>query len=194
MMRWLAVIEAQEFPHLLLAGHVQADGRLIQEEHPRAVQQRGDQFHLHPFAQRELAHHHVQLVGHVQQFRQAADDPVELSPLDPVDRPVQFQRLRAGRSHQSAFFCPISSANCRFISSLRSQGVNPEHGRLPARRIQQPGEHFQNRRFPRAVRPQEADEFPLLDAKAHPVRRPRLVILPRSPSPFTAPQSPGSLR
>src|SRR5439155_3959290 len=31
----------------------------------------------------------------------------------------------AGRSHQSAFFCPMSRLNCRFISLRRSQGTNP---------------------------------------------------------------------
>ena len=37
---------------------------------------------------------------------------------------------------------------------------------LPLRGIDQPGEHFQGRRFARAVRPQEADHLAPLDVEA----------------------------
>ena len=37
----------------------------------------------------------------------------------------------AGRSHQSAFFCPISRLNCLFISLRRSHGTKPSTRALP---------------------------------------------------------------
>ena len=46
--------------HGLLAHHVQPDGRLVEEEHLRPVQQRDGQLAAHPLAERELAHRSVQ--------------------------------------------------------------------------------------------------------------------------------------
>ena len=56
-----AVVVAQELADVFLRHDIEADGRFVEEEHARAVQQRRDQFHLHAFAERELAHHDVEL-------------------------------------------------------------------------------------------------------------------------------------
>ena len=46
----LLVINAQKLADTFLAYHIQADCRFIQKKDARFVNERGDQFHLHPFA------------------------------------------------------------------------------------------------------------------------------------------------
>ena len=53
----------QEVPQPLLADHVQADGRLVQHQQPRAVHQGGRHLAAHPLPQRQLAYGGVELLG-----------------------------------------------------------------------------------------------------------------------------------
>ena len=55
---------------VVLGDHVQADRRLVEEQHLGRVQQRGDQFHLHPLAQRQLADRLAEQVADVEQLGQ----------------------------------------------------------------------------------------------------------------------------
>ena len=57
------------------------------------MQQRGDQLHLHPFTEREFAHHHIELVHAIEQFGQFAHDLRKGRALDAVDGTIEFQRL-----------------------------------------------------------------------------------------------------
>ncbi len=68
------VICAEKFAHALLARHVEADGRLVEKQDTRAVEERGDELHFHPLSEAELAHHHAELVCHIQQLAQASYD------------------------------------------------------------------------------------------------------------------------
>ena len=61
------VVLGQETAQAKLHGNIQAQGRLIQEEHGRAVKQAGDQFALHAFAQRQVADGLGEQVLHLQQ-------------------------------------------------------------------------------------------------------------------------------
>jgi hypothetical protein len=51
-----AVIFGDELADAHLHRHIQADRRLVQEEHLWAVQQRSGELALHTFAERQLAH------------------------------------------------------------------------------------------------------------------------------------------
>ena len=62
----------------MLSDHVQADRRFVQEQHLGRVQQRGGQFHLHPLAQRQLAHRLLQQMADVQQLGQFIKRGLEL--------------------------------------------------------------------------------------------------------------------
>ena len=81
----LRVVLAQELPHGLLGDHVQADGRLVQEQDFRLVQQRRDQLHLRALAQRKLAHADVELVAHGEQFAHLGDRALQRGGGDAVD-------------------------------------------------------------------------------------------------------------
>ena len=54
----------------LLHRHVEADRRLVEEQHLRAVQQRPGDLDLHPLAEREVAHRLGDEVADVEQLDQ----------------------------------------------------------------------------------------------------------------------------
>ena len=95
------------------------------EQDAGLVNQSRDQFHFHSLAQREFAHHHVHLVLHLQQFRQAADNLGEACPIDVVNGAIQLERFLRGQVPPERVFWPMSRLNCRFISFRRSQGIKP---------------------------------------------------------------------
>ena len=67
-MRLVRIVMLEKFAHGLLAYDVQANGRFVEEEDPGPVQQGGNELHFHALAEAELAHHHVELLTHVEQF------------------------------------------------------------------------------------------------------------------------------
>src|SRR3954469_24740045 len=56
------VVDAQKFTNPFLTDDIEADGRLVEEENTRLVDERGDQLHLHALAERELPHHDIHFV------------------------------------------------------------------------------------------------------------------------------------
>ena len=89
----LALVRPDELADLLLHHHVQADRRLVQEQHVRLVEQRRRQLALHPLAQRELADLDVQQRPELQQVGQLAEGAPVLRVRDPVDLLVEQERL-----------------------------------------------------------------------------------------------------
>src|SRR6266568_4308601 len=89
----VAVVMLEKFPHDFLGDHVQADGRLVEKKDPRLVQQGGDQFHFHHFAQGQLAHRDVELVLHLEQLAQLCHRALEGGGREAVNFCVQVQRL-----------------------------------------------------------------------------------------------------
>ncbi len=65
----LLLIVFEELLDVVLSHDVQADRRLVQEQHLGRVQQRGDQLHLHSLAQRQFANRLLQQVPDSQQVR-----------------------------------------------------------------------------------------------------------------------------
>ena len=64
------LIVPQESLNVVLGDHVEADRRLVEKQHLGRVEQGGDQFHLHPLAQRQLAHRLAEQLPHVEQIDQ----------------------------------------------------------------------------------------------------------------------------
>ena len=65
------VVFSDESADASLHGDVQADGRLVQEQDARGVQQGSHDLHLHALAQREIAHrfgHQVFKLEHLDEF------------------------------------------------------------------------------------------------------------------------------
>ena len=50
------LIVPQESLNVVLGDHIEPDGRFIEKQHFRRVEQGGNQFHFHPLAQRKFPH------------------------------------------------------------------------------------------------------------------------------------------
>ena len=86
----------------LLADHVQADRRLVQEQHLGAVQQRRGQLAAHPLAQRELPDRGVEERVQVEQRRgSGAAGPRARRPAPGRCAAAASNDSRSGRSHHS---------------------------------------------------------------------------------------------
>ena len=62
------VVLGDERADALLHRHVEADRRLVEEQHLRPVQQRAGDLHLHPLAERQVADRLVDQVADVEQL------------------------------------------------------------------------------------------------------------------------------
>ena len=106
-----AVVLRDEGADPFLHRHVEADRRLVEKQHLRAVQQRSDDLDLHPLAEREVADglaHQIadveqldQLVAHRQEVLapQAVDGAVELEGVERRDVPLQLVAVSHHHRH-----------------------------------------------------------------------------------------------
>jgi hypothetical protein len=85
------VVALEEFAHNLLRNHIQADGRFVEEEDFGLMQERGDQLHLHAFAQGKLADADIELLADVKHPGHFRDGAFKAVPGNTVDLGVQFQ-------------------------------------------------------------------------------------------------------
>ena len=85
----------------LLDGHlgddVEANGRLIQQEKLRLVQQGGNQFHLHALAQRQFADGLTGEMFDAEQFGQLAEGTTELVGRQRVDFAMELEAVGGGQ-------------------------------------------------------------------------------------------------
>ena len=65
-----SVVLGDERADALLHRHVEADRRLVEEQHLRQVEERADDLDLHPLAEREVPHGLVHEIGDVEQLDQ----------------------------------------------------------------------------------------------------------------------------
>ena len=72
---------------------VQPQRRLVQEEHPRPVQQRPGQLALHPLAEGEIAHRLGQKRPQVEQLAQLVSRLAELGLGDAIDGSIELERV-----------------------------------------------------------------------------------------------------
>ena len=158
-----AVVLGDERADPLLHRHVEPDRRLVEEEHLRPVQQRADHLDLHPLAEREVPHRLADEVADVEQLDQLVAQRRELGTRDPVDRPVQLERVERGQVPLELVAVAHHERDPAEEVALALRGDVAEHARLAGGRVEQPGEHLQRRRLAGAVRAEEADDLSLAD-------------------------------
>ena len=157
------VVVADEVAHLGLHRDVEPDGRLVEEQHARPVEQRRHQLALHPLAQRQLAGRLVDEVADLQQLDQLAHRLVGLRARDVVDRAVHGVGLRRRQIPEELLLLPhhqrdeLQEARVAILGDVRP---DPHRAR---RRVQQAGQHLERGRLPGAVRAEEADALALAD-------------------------------
>ena len=162
-----AVVFLQEVADARLGGDVQADGRLIEEEHPGPVQQPGGQLAFHALAQREVAHRFAHDRCQLEQLVQLFQGALVLGVGEAVDRLVEQEGIGRGDIPREAVALAHHQGHRPQVVRLALPGGKAQHVGLPAGGVKQAGEHLQGGRFAGAVRPEEADDLPLLDREAH---------------------------
>ena len=83
----------------------------------------------------------------------------ELGTRDPVDRPVQLERVERGQVPLELVAVAHHERDPAEEVALALRGHVAEHARLAGGRVEEPGEHLQRRRLAGAVRAEEADDL-----------------------------------
>jgi hypothetical protein len=87
---------AEELVDRVLSHDIEPDRRLVEKEHLRLVEERGDEFELHPLAERELPNRLQDQLPHSEQIDELVADPLEPAGFEPVDLLVKPEALGSG--------------------------------------------------------------------------------------------------
>ena len=153
------VVLGDEAANPLLHRHVQADRRLVEKEHLRPVQKRAHDLHLHALAERKLSHRLADEVADVQQFDHLVTDRDEVLARQPVDRPVELERVHGRQIPLQLVSVPHHERHLAQVVLLAARGDVAENARLAARGEEEPGEHLERRGLAGAVRAEKADDL-----------------------------------
>ena len=163
------VVLPDEVPDAALHGDVQPDRRLVQEQHPRPVQQGRRHLALHPLAQGEAAHRLLQQGPQVKQVDQLVKCRPELGHRDAVDGPVQLEGVRRRDVPHQLVAVAHHQGDLAQVGPLPAPGVVAQHLHLAPGGVEQAGEHLQGGGLARPVRAQEAHDLPRLHVEGDPV-------------------------
>src|SRR6185312_10507600 len=184
-----AVVFAQELADGLLRDDVEADRRLVEKEHPRPVEEGGDQLHLHALAEGELAHHHVELVADPEQFDQLLEGPPVVGGREAVDRAEEGEGLAGGQVPPELVLLAQDQGEDPPVGVFAPARIEARDPCLAAGGLNQPRQHFQGGGLAGAVGAEEADELPLGDGEADVVGRPGFREFPAEEAGDAAPES-----
>ena len=155
----------------VLGNDVEADRGLVQKQHLRLVQERGDQFQLHPLAQREFADRLEHELAHAEQVDQFVPGAFEAGGLDPVDLLVEPEALGGGQVPPEL----VALAHHEGEPPPEVVGAFPghvaEHAGGAPRGRDDPGEQLEKGRLAGAVGAQQRHELPAADREAHAAER-----------------------
>ena len=164
----LAVEFGNELPERLTQFHVHTGRRLVEHDHRRLVHQGLSHQHTPLHAARELSHVGLRLVGQTQARQQLVNPVVvafdaEVTGLDAqglahCEKRVENQLLR----HHTQ----LTPGQCIVGDHVAAVHQNPSTG--SARKT---GQNADQTGFSRAVRPEQAEKFALLDVEADMVQR-----------------------
>jgi len=90
------VVLAQERPDARLGRDVEADGRLVEEQHLRSVEQPRGELALHTLAERQVADRLLHDRRQFQELIQLGQRALEVGVAEPVDGLVEQERIRRG--------------------------------------------------------------------------------------------------
>ena len=164
----LAVQPADELAHRQLGRRIEADGRLVEEEQRRLVQQRRGDLAAHALAERELAHRLVQQparaaaaptsssrIARVAVLRHAVDVAQQVEALDHRQVPPQLGALAEHHADPRHVAAPAAR-----------QGTSPSTSQRAGRRLEDAGEDLDGGRLARAVGADQADQLARARAEA----------------------------
>jgi len=163
------VVRADELADGDLHRHVEPDGRLVEEQRGRAMQQRGGQLALHALAERELPGRLGRQVGEIEQLVELRHRLVELGARHVEQGAVERVGLRRRQVPQELVLLSHDQRD-----PLQERGLAParlEAGDRDLARggVKQPREHLQCRGLAGAVGPEEPDSLTALNPERHAV-------------------------
>jgi hypothetical protein len=157
----------QELVDRVLGHHVEADRRLVEEQHLRLVQQGGHQLQLHALAQRQVADRPQHQVAHPQHVDEFVPGALEAGGLDAVDLAVQPEAL--GGRQVPPQLVPLPHHQ----REAAAEGVGPlpghvtEHGGHAPGGRDDAGEEFEERRLAGPVGSEQGHELTPADGQIH---------------------------
>ena len=127
------LVEAHEqLAEPLLGDEVEADGRLVEEQDLRVVQQARGQLAAHALAERQVAHRLVEQVGGAEQLAELGDAPVLGRAVEPVDGGEHPVRLARRQLEPQQRPLPEQRADALREPLALLPRHDPEHPRLAA--------------------------------------------------------------
>ena len=172
-----AVVIVQERTHRLLGHDVEADGGLVEEEHARAVEQGGDELHLHAFTERKLADHDVHLFAHGEKVEQLVERRLILFGGQAVNVPEEEKGLDRGEIPPELVFLAEHQGEDAPVGVFPPRGVESGHARAARAGENEAGQHLQGGGLAGAIGSQESDELALTDGETDVVGRPGFLEL-----------------
>ena len=171
------VVAADKFANGLLGNDVEADGGLVEKQDAGLVEQGGDEFHFHAFAQTQLADGDVELVLDAEEFGQLGDGFFEAVLGDAVDFGVELEGFAGGEVPPELIFLAEDEGELAAVAVGALPGsVTEDFGRA-SRGKEEAGEHFEGGGFAGAVGAEKTDEFAGFDLEADVVDGDGLLVL-----------------
>jgi hypothetical protein len=170
------IVFAQELADFFLAGDVEADGGLIEEEHAGRVEEGGDELHLHAFAEGKLADHDIEMAADVEQGGELVDDAGVARFVDAVDGAIELEGFAGGEVPPEGVFLAHEEGELPLHFIVALPGDEAEHAGGAGRGIEEAGEHFQDGGLAGAVGAEKADEFAFLDGEGDVVRGAHVLV------------------
>ena len=176
------VERAQELAQPALADHVEADGRLVEEQDLRVVQQRGHDVPAHPLAEAELADRGVEEVAEVEELDVLGEVGAVPRGVGAVDL-LQHRERVAQRQvpPQRGALAEDDAEPARQLGALPA-GVEPGDPQPAAGRHQDAGEHLDGGGLARTVGADVADHLAGVDGEGQVVHGEYLVAPASEPA------------
>ena len=161
----LAVVVAEELANGTLRNDVETDGRFVEKEDARAVQERGDELHFHALAEGEFAHHDVEFGADGEEVDEFVERGFELRLGDAVDRAEEIEGLDGGEVPPELVFLAEHEGKETAVGVFAFGRIEAGDAGGAARRVDEAREHFEGGGLAGAVGSEEADEFPFCDGE-----------------------------
>ena len=141
------------------------------------MQERGDQLHLHPLAERKFANRLSRELADTEEFDEFVEGFVELLGRERVDLALELEAIRGGKVPPELILLAHHERKLpsKRVDALR--GDESENLRAAAGRINQAREHLERRGLARAVGTEKGDHFAGLDGEADVVDRLNFLVI-----------------
>ena len=161
----LPVVLTQKIADGFLRNDVEADGGLVEEEHTRAVEQGGDELHLHALAKGELADHDVQFFGDAEEGDEFVEGFFVVGGGQAVDVTQKEEGFLGGQIPPELIFLSHHEGEEAAVGGFAFGGIVSGDGGPAAGWVDEARKHFEGGGLAGAVGAEEADELALGDGK-----------------------------